>query len=108
LNICYRKGAATALPLRVCGATLLVALQTVNRPALRQLEGHGGFLAALGTNRGCDGPRAASSTRKVRARLNPLALATLATLGFVLKTLLGVEELIAGRENKLPAALDTL
>jgi len=87
------------------GATLLKALQAVDRPALSQLERHGSFLAALGAHGDRDGPRMHSSGR--HAHLGPFAFASLAPLGFVLETLLGVKELFTGRKHKFATALDT-
>lgn len=84
---------------------MLEALAAKNRAALSRLEGDGGFLTTLRANRRRD--------RSLRCALalvglTPLGLATLATLGLVLKSLFRVEELLPGRENKFASAVNTL
>jgi len=83
---------------------LLKALPTIDWPALRRLKRNGGFFATLGAGGGGFHAMVALAV----SGLSPLGLAIPATLRFVLESLVGVEELLSGTENKLRAAVRTL
>jgi hypothetical protein len=83
---------------------LLKTFAAIDGPALRGLEGDGGFLPTLGTRGGGFG----SVPAGVRRRLPALGLAGFAALGFVLETLVRVKDLLAGGKDKIATALDTL
>ncbi len=85
-----------------CGyAAVFKARAAINRPPLAGLERHGGLPSALGAIHAELAPLWPSSGIFLFA----LGFAGTATLGRVLKPLLGEELLLPGRENKLlPAA----
>ena len=79
--------------------------------ALRGAERHGGLLSASGAGGlGLDlGVAVGLSGRRRRAEhRNPLGLAGLATLGFVLELLVVKEKLFPGSENEITPTVDTL
>src|SRR6516225_11469849 len=88
------------------GASGLEALPAKDRPALSRPKRNGGLLAALRT--GCLGFRAHRPAAPATRRFGAFGFAGLATLGFVLKALVGEEHLFAGGEDKLGATFRTL
>ena len=86
---------------RAASPVLLKARAAQHRPALRRLEGNGGLRAALRARRARLGPHPLRSARALR-------LALLAVFGVVLELFIVEKELLAGRKNKLGAAVDTL
>lgn len=86
------------------GPPLLETFATENRPALCGIEGHCGFLAALGTHGGGLNPLMALTALSLVA----FGFASLTALGLILKTLFGVKDLFACGEDEILAAFDTL
>jgi hypothetical protein len=87
---------------------LLKALPTKNGPPLRGLKGHRGFLSTLRASGPSFGPvrNLTGSSRPKHG--NPLRLAGLAPLWFVLELLVVEEQLFACGKNKVGTAVDTL
>ena len=83
---------------------MLKALPAIDGPALRGPKRNSCFLATLGAGGGGFHAMVALGVYGLR----PLGLAIPATLRFVLESLVGVEELLSGTENKLRAAVRTL
>ncbi|HEV2288054.1 MAG TPA: hypothetical protein VGR81_03785 [Candidatus Acidoferrales bacterium] len=86
--------------------TLLETLATINWPALRRLERHSRFLAALGTDSlGLD----ALDARRGRTcrTLGANRFTSLASLRFVFEALVGEKHLFAGGEYKFRTAFRT-
>jgi hypothetical protein len=88
---------------------LLKAFAAENGASLRRSEGDGGFLTALGASgasfrlvEGLSGRARGAQDR------DPFRLADLATLGLVLELLVMKKQLLAGGEDEVGTAVDTL
>jgi hypothetical protein len=87
------------------------ARTAVDRPPLRGIEGHGCLLSALGTlHRDFD---TLANSRRLCCRYRSQAfvlglLARLATLGFILQSLVVKKDLLASSPDKVLATVDTL
>jgi hypothetical protein len=83
----------------------LITFATEYRPPLGQLERYGSLLAAL---RASGGRYAALLCHPHRITgLATAHLAGLASLGFISEALFGIEELLAGAEYEIDAAINT-
>jgi hypothetical protein len=89
------------------GAPLLEALPTEDRPSLRGLEWHGGFLATTRTI-GASFHLWVIAGRRGPHSGRPLGLAGFAAFGFVLELFVVEEQLFSRGEDEVGAAVNTL
>ena len=87
---------------------LLEAFAAVHWPPLRGFEWNRCFTLASGTDRLGLYPLKAAAALRNPKRLGALALAALATFGFVLELLIVEEKLFARSENEVGAAIHAL
>jgi len=85
---------------------VLEAFPAVDRAPLCGLEGNGRLFPALRADR--FGLYALDASRTVLGSLSAICFAGLATFGFVLKSLVREEHLLAGRENELRSTIGAL
>ena len=89
-------------------ATLLEALAAKNRASLCGPEGDSRILSTLGTRRFRFGAHLRGAATSTCTAFSAFGFAALAPFRLVLETFVGEKHLLAGRKNKLSAALRTL